>query len=39
MDVDDDGVGRGLERAGRDLALERGEGIVERLHEDAAHRR
>ena len=35
--VDDDGVGAALERAGGELALDRGERIVERVHEDAAH--
>ena len=37
MNVDDDGVGRALERAGGKLALDRRERIVERVHEDAAH--
>ena len=37
MDVDDDRVGGALERAGGQLALDRGERIVERIHEDAAH--
>ena len=37
MEVDDDGVGRALERAGGKLALDRRERIVERVHEDAAH--
>ena len=37
MDVDDDRVGVALERAGGKLALDRGERIVERIHEDAAH--
>ena len=37
MDVDDDGVGVLAERAGGQLALDRREGIVERIHEDAAH--
>ena len=37
MDVDDDGIGGLAERAGVELALERREGIVERVHEDAAH--
>ena len=37
MHVDDDGVGVAFKRAGGELALDRGEGIVERVHEDAAH--
>ncbi|CAD5248465.1 conserved hypothetical protein [Bosea sp. 46] len=37
MDVDDDGVGGVPERAGGELALKRGEGVVERVHEQAAH--
>ena len=37
MHVEDDGVGAGFERAGGELALDRGERIVERVHEDAAH--
>ncbi len=37
MDVDDDGVGGIPERAGGKLALQRGEGVVERVHEQAAH--
>ena len=37
MHVEHDGVGAGLERAGGEFALDRGERIVERVHEDAAH--
>src|SRR5258705_522785 len=37
VNVDDDGVGRLLEWTGRKLALDRGEGIIQRVHEDAAH--
>ena len=37
MHVEDDGVGARFERAGGKLALDRGERIVERVHEDAAH--
>src|SRR6266545_1920938 len=37
MDVDHDRVGVAPERAGGELALDRGERIVERVHEDAAH--
>ena len=37
MHVDDDGVGGGLERTGREFVLDRGKRIVERVHEDAAH--
>ena len=37
MHVDDDGVGRLLERAGRELAIDRRKRVVERVHEDAAH--
>ena len=37
MHVDDDGVGVAAERAGGEFALDRGERIVERVHEDAAH--
>ena len=32
-----DGVGLLAERAGGELALDGGEGVVERVHEDAAH--
>src|SRR6476660_4119648 len=35
--VDKDGVGAGAQRTGRELALDGGEGIVEWVHEDAAH--
>ena len=35
--VDDDGVGALPQRTGGQLAIDRGEGIVERVHEDAAH--
>ena len=38
MHVDDDGVGARAERAGGELALDRRKRIVERVHEDAAHR-
>src|SRR6478609_2378227 len=38
MEVDDDGIGGNAERAGPEFALQRGEGIVERGHEDAAER-
>src|SRR5258708_14509686 len=38
VNVDDDRVGRLLQRTGGKLALNRGERIVERIHEDAAHR-
>src|SRR6266478_498236 len=38
VNVDDDRVGRLLQRTGSKLALNRGERIVERIHEDAAHR-
>ena len=38
MHVDDDGVGGGAQRARRDLALQRREGIIQRIHEDAAER-
>ena len=37
MHVDDDGVGRLAQRTGGKLRLHAGEGIVERIHEDAAH--
>ena len=37
MKIDDDGVGLLAKRTGRNLALDRREGIVELLHEDAAH--
>ena len=37
MEVDDHRVGLLAERAGGELAVDRGEGIVERIHEDAAH--
>ena len=37
MEIDDDRVGLLAERAGGELAIDRGEGIVERVHEDAAH--
>ena len=37
MDVHHDGVGAFAQRAGVKLALHRGEGIVQRVHEDAAH--
>ena len=37
MHVDDDGVGVRAERTGGEFALDRGERIVERVHEDAAH--
>ena len=37
MHVDDDGVGAVAQRTGGELAVDRGEGIVERVHEDAAH--
>ena len=38
MNVDDDGVAADAQRAGAELALDRREGIVQRIHEDAAHR-
>ena len=38
MEVDDDGVDLLAERTGGKLALDAGEGIVERVHEDAPHR-
>src|SRR2546427_4873916 len=37
MNIDNDGVRRLLERACRKLAVDGGEGIVEGIHEDAAH--
>ena len=37
VNVDDDRVGRGVERTGGKLAIDRGEWIIERVHEDAAH--
>ena len=37
MHVDDDRVCALAERTGGELALDRGERIVERVHEDAAH--
>ena len=37
MDVDDHRVGLLAERAGGELAVDRGEGIVERVHEHPAH--
>ena len=37
VQVDDDRVGAGFERAGGNLALDRCERVVERVHEDAAH--
>ena len=37
MDVDDDGVGGFAQRARHQLAVDGGERIVERVHEDAAH--
>ena len=38
MHVDHDGVGAALQRAGRQFAVDDGERVVERIHEDAAHR-
>ena len=38
MEIDDDRVGAAAERAGFELAVDRRERIVERLHEDAAER-
>ena len=37
VEVDDDGVGLLAERTGGELAVDRRERIVERIHEDAAH--
>ena len=37
MNIDDDCVGRLLQRTDGKLALNSGERIVERVHEDAAH--
>jgi hypothetical protein len=38
MKVDHDGVGPGLERTRGELPFEGGERVVERIHEDPAHR-
>ena len=37
VEIDHDGVGRLAQRTGVEFAVDRVEGIVERLHEDAAH--
>ena len=37
VQVDEDGVGARAQRTGSDFAIDGGERIVERIHEDAAH--
>ena len=37
VNIDDDRVSRGVERTGGKLAIDGGEWIIERIHEDAAH--
>ena len=37
VNVEDDGVGGEAERTGGQFLLDRGERIVQRIHEDAAH--
>ena len=37
MHINDDGIGAAFQRTGGKLSVDRGERIVERLHEDAAH--
>ena len=37
MEIDEDRIGAAAQRTGRDLIGERGEGIVDGLHEDPAH--